>query len=207
DRGAAMRMNEDSIYLKDYAPSPFLIEKVDLEVEIAPGAAQVRSFLTIVPREGTAPGTPLVLDGEELALTSIAIDGLPLPLTAYDETPTSLTILEPPPRRFVLETEVTLKPEDNLRLMGLYRSNGTWCTQCEPEGFRRITWYLDRPDVLARFRVRMIADPAEAPVLLANGNLVETGNNPDGTHYAVWEDPHPKPAYLFAIDRKSTRLN
>src|SRR5690606_8703312 len=163
------------------------------------GTAQVRSFLTIVPREGTAPGTPLVLDGEELALTSIAIDGLPLPLTAYDETPTSLTILEPPPRRFVLETEVTLKPEGNLRLMGLYRSNGTWCTQCEPEGFRRITWYLDRPDVLARFRVRMIVDPAEAPVLLANGNLVETGELPDGRHYTVWLDPHPKPAYLFAM--------
>ncbi|HEV7276171.1 MAG TPA: aminopeptidase N [Devosiaceae bacterium] len=194
-----MRGNEDSIYLKDYAPSPFLIEKVDLEVEIAPGTARVRSFLTIVPREDTAPGTPLVLDGEELALESIAIDGLPLPLTAYDVTPTSLTILEPPPRRFVLETEVTLKPEDNQRLMGLYRSNGTWCTQCEPEGFRRITFYPDRPDVLARFRVRMIADPVQAPVLLANGNLVETGEMPDGRHYAVWLDPHPKPAYLFAM--------
>jgi aminopeptidase N len=194
-----MRSTDDSVYLRDYAPSPFTIEKVEMEVEIAPGAAQVRSLLTIVPRDDTPPGTPLVLDGEELTLTSIAIDGLPLPLTAYAETDTSLTILEPPPRRFVLETEVSLQPENNLRLMGLYRSNGTWCTQCEPEGFRRITWYLDRPDVLARFRVRMIADPAQAPVLLANGNLVETGEMPGGRHYAVWLDPHPKPAYLFAM--------
>jgi aminopeptidase N len=191
--------NEQPIFLKDYAPSAYLVEKVDLEVMFAPETASVRTLLTLVPREGTPPGTPLVLDGEELKLTSIAIDGAPLPLTSYEETATTLTIAQPPCRRFVLETEVRLQPEANLRLMGLYRSSGTWCTQCEPQGFRRITWYLDRPDVLARFRVRMIADPALAPVLLANGNLVEEGQLPDGLHYTVWEDPHPKPAYLFAM--------
>ena len=191
--------NEQTIFLKDYAPSPYLIEKVDLDVRIRPGTASIRSLLTIVPREGTLPGTPLVLDGEQLKLHSIAIDGLPLALTAYAETATTLTIGEPPNRRFVLETEVELEPEKNVRLMGLYRSSGTWCTQCEPEGFRRITWYLDRPDVLATFRVRMTADPKLAPVLLANGNLIEQGEGLDGTHYAVWDDPHPKPAYLFAM--------
>jgi aminopeptidase N len=191
--------NEQVIYLKDYAPTPYIIEHVDLDVRIAPELAQVRSVLTIVPREGTPPGTPLTLDGEELKLASIAVDGLPLALNAYAQTPTSLTLTEPPLKRFKLETEVALNPEGNVRLMGLYRSNGTWCTQCEPEGFRRITWYLDRPDVLAPFRVRMTADRALAPVLLANGNLVETGALGDGRHFAVWEDPFPKPAYLFAM--------
>jgi aminopeptidase N len=191
--------NEHTIFLKDYAPSPYVIEKVELDVRVQPGSAAVRSLLTIAPREGTAPGTPLQLDGDELKLKSIAIDGLPLALTAYTATPTLLTISEPPHRRFVLETEVALEPEKNVRLMGLYRSNGTWCTQCEPEGFRRITYYLDRPDVLATFRVRMAADPTLAPVLLANGNLIEEGEDPDGMHFAVWDDPHPKPAYLFAM--------
>ena len=191
--------NEQTIYLRDYAPSPYLIERVDLDVKIAPETARMRALLTIVPREGTLPATPLVLDGDELKLETIAIDGLPLALTAYEETPTALTIAEPPHRRFVLETEVTLHPEGNTRLMGLYRSSGTWCTQCEPEGFRRITYYLDRPDILAPFKVRMTADPKLAPVLLANGNLVEKGTVADGTHYAVWDDPFPKPAYLFAM--------
>jgi aminopeptidase N len=191
--------NEETIFLKDYAPSAYVIEKVELDVSIVPETARVRSLLTIVPREGTAPGTPLDLDGEELKLTSIAIDGLPLALTAYAETATGLSIAEPPLKRFVLETEVTIEPEKNTRLMGLYRSSGTWCTQCEPEGFRRITYYLDRPDMLATFRVKMTADKGLAPVLLANGNLVEHGDASDGRHFAVWDDPFPKPSYLFAM--------
>jgi aminopeptidase N len=189
----------EMIFLRDYAPSPYRIEKVDLDVKIEPGTARIRALLTVVPREDTPPGTPLVLDGDELTLTSIAIDGLPLALTAYDATPAALTIIEPPPKRFVLETEVSIEPEKNTRLMGLYRSGGTWCTQCEPEGFRRITYFLDRPDNLAVFKVRMSADKTLAPVLLANGNLVESGEEGQDRHYAVWEDPHPKPAYLFAL--------
>ena len=191
--------NEETIFLKDYVESPYLIEKVDLDVRIAPDTSRIRTLLTISPRPATAPGTPLVLDGEELKLNSIAIDGLPLALTAYAETSTGLTIAEPPLKRFVLETEVTVEPEKNTRLMGLYRSSGTWCTQCEPEGFRRITYYLDRPDILAPFRVRMQADQTLAPVLLANGNLVEQGKLADNQHFAVWDDPFPKPAYLFAM--------
>jgi aminopeptidase N len=195
-----MRTDRDETkYLKDYAVTPYRVERVELDVKIGPVTTRVRALLTMVPREDTAPGTPLVLDGDEIGLDSIAIDGAPLALTAYEVTATSLTIAEPPPRPFVLETEVTLEPEKNLKLMGFYRSGGTWCTQCEPEGFRRITWYLDRPDILAPFRVTMWADKALAPVLLANGNLVEAGDLDDGRHFAVWEDPFPKPAYLFAM--------
>ena len=190
---------EHTIFLKDYAPTPYTIDKVELDVRIVPETAQVRALLTISPRPGTVPGAPLVLDADELTLRSIAVDGLPLPLTAYETSPTTLTLVEPPGRTFVLETEVTLEPEKNLRLMGLYRSGGTWCTQCEPEGFRRITYYYDRPDILAPFKVTMTADKAMAPVLLANGNLVEQGDIDGGEHYAVWEDPFPKPSYLFAM--------
>lgn len=191
--------NEETVFLKDYAETPYAIEKVELDVRIAPDTSVIRALLTLVPRANTAPGTPLVLDGEELTLRTVAIDGLPQALTAYEATATGLTIHQPPNKRFVLETEVAVEPEKNIRLMGFYRSNGTWCTQCEPEGFRRITYYLDRPDVLAPFKVRMTADRALAPILLSNGNLVERGDLPEGKHFAVWEDPFPKPAYLFAM--------
>jgi aminopeptidase N len=190
---------EHTIYLKDYAPSPYKIVAVDLDFRILADATRVRAQLTVEPRAETAPGTPLVLDGDDLKLTSVAIDGAPLALASYAADDNGLTIVEPPLRRFVLETEVTLKPEGNLKLMGLYRSSGTWCTQCEPEGFRRITYYLDRPDNLATFKVTMTAPRDLAPVLLANGNLVGQGDAGEGMHFAVWEDPFPKPAYLFAL--------
>ena len=190
---------EKTIYLKDYAPSPYIIERVEIEVDIAPETARVHAWLTISPRPDTAAGTPLVLDGDELALDSTALDGAPLMLSDYEATPQHLTIFAPPQRRFTLETVVKIAPEKNTRLMGFYRSNGTWCTQCEPEGFRRITYFLDRPDNLAVFKVKMIADKALAPVLLANGNLVEQGDFDGGKHFAVWEDPFPKPSYLFAM--------
>ena len=190
---------EHTIYLKDYAPSPYRIVSVDLDFRIAAESTRVRALLTVEPRHDTAPGTPLVLDGDELSLSSIAIDGTPLAVSAYAADANGLTIVEPPLRRFVLETEVNLQPENNTKLMGLYRSSGTWCTQCEPEGFRRITYYLDRPDNLATFKVRMTAPRDLAPVLLANGNLTDKGDAGDGQHYAVWEDPFPKPAYLFAL--------
>jgi aminopeptidase N len=184
---------EHTIYLKDYTPSPYRIVSVDLDFHILPEQTRVRAQLTVEPRETTAPGTPLVLDGDGLTLTSIAMDGAPLMLAAYAADANGLTVVEPPLRGFVLETEVMLQPEGNTRLMGLYRSGGTWCTQCEPEGFRRITYYLDRPDNLAVFKVRMTAPRAVAPVLLANGNRIEAGDAGDGLHYAVWEDPSPSP--------------
>ncbi|GLQ55072.1 aminopeptidase N [Devosia nitrariae] len=190
---------EHTIYLKDYAPTPYRIVSVDLDFKIAPDTTRVRAQLTIEPREGTEPGAPLALDGEELKLEEIAIDGAPLVLSAYAADATGLTVIAPPARRFVLETLVSITPETNTKLMGLYRSSDVWCTQCEPEGFRRITYYLDRPDVLATFKVRMTADETLAPVLLANGNLVARGSLDNGQHFAVWEDPFPKPAYLFAL--------
>ncbi|WP_172122782.1 aminopeptidase N [Devosia sp. 919] len=190
---------EHTIYLKDYAPSPYRITAVDLDFRILEEGTRVRSLLTVEPRPNTAAGTPLVLDGDGLRLQSVALDGLPLVEAAYAADANGMTLVEPPLRRFVLETEVTLQPENNTKLMGLYRSNGTWCTQCEPEGFRRITYYLDRPDNLATFKVRITAPEAVAPVLLSNGNLMERGDAGDGLHYAVWEDPFPKPAYLFAL--------
>jgi aminopeptidase N len=191
--------SEQTVYLKDYAPTPYRIVSVELDFKILEESTRVRAQLTIEPRAETAPGTPLVLDGDELKLESIAVDGAPLMLSAYVSDANALTLVEPPFRRFVLETEVMLNPASNTKLMGLYRSSGTWCTQCEPEGFRRITYYLDRPDVLAPFKVRMSAPKALAPVLLANGNLVDQGDMGDGLHYAVWEDPFLKPAYLFAL--------
>ena len=190
---------EHTIYLKDYSPSPYRVISVDLDFKILAESTRVRALLTVEPRDDTAPGTPLVLDGDGLVLGSIAVDGAPLVLSAYAADDDGLTLFEPPLRRFVLETEVTLQPETNTKLMGLYRSSGTWCTQCEPEGFRRITYYLDRPDNLAVFKVRMTAPLDLAPVLLANGNLVDKGDAGEGLHYAVWEDPFPKPAYLFAL--------
>ena len=190
---------EQTIYLKDYAPTPYRIVSVELDFRILEENTRVRAQLTIEPRDTTAPGTSLVLDGDGLSLSSIAIDGAPLALASYAADDNGLTIVEPPFRRFVLETEVFLKPESNTKLMGLYRSSGTWCTQCEPEGFRRITYYLDRPDVLAPFTVRMTAPHALAPVLLSNGNPIDRGDAGDGMHYAVWQAPFPKPAYLFAL--------
>jgi aminopeptidase N len=172
---------------------------VDLDFRILPENTRVRALLTIEPHPDTAPGTPLVLDGDDLKLESIALDGAPMLAADYATDANGLTLVEPPHRRFVLETEVILQPEGNTKLMGLYRSSGTWCTQCEPEGFRRITYYLDRPDILATFKVTMRAPRDVAPVLLANGNLVEKGEADGGMHYAVWHDPFPKPSYLFAL--------
>lgn len=191
--------DETTIYLKDYAPSAYAIPDVELRVAIDEAATQVVALLTVEPRAGTAVDTPLVLDADELSLVSIAIDGAPLTEDLYEVGPNSLTVFSPPPRQFVLETEVTLKPEGNTKLMGLYRSSGIWCTQCEPEGFRRISYFLDRPDVLSRYKVRLEADKAIAPILLANGNLAEQGDLTGGRHFVVWDDPHPKPSYLFAM--------
>jgi len=190
---------EHNIYLKDYAPTPYRIVAVDLDFKILEENTRVRAQLAIEPRPETAPGTPLVLDGDGLTLDTIAIDGAPLVLAAYAADENGLTVIAPPHRRFVLETEVRLAPEANKKLMGLYRSSGTWCTQCEPEGFRRITYYLDRPDILAPFTVRITAPRAIAPVLLSNGNLVDKGEAGEGLHYALWRDPFPKPSYLFAL--------
>jgi aminopeptidase N len=189
-----------TIFLKDYRLPAYLIDQVTLDVHLAPAATQVSSNLRIRPNEaaGKGAGGPLVLDGEKLELVSVTIDDRPLAESEYAVSDKALTIANPPAEPFTLAVVTVCNPEANKALSGLYRSGTLYCTQCEPEGFRRITYYLDRPDVLATFRVRLEADVKDAPVLLANGNLVEEGKVGVKRHYAIWEDPHPKPSYLFA---------
>ena len=187
------------VRLKDYRPPDWLIETVDLDVFLDPTATVVRAKLKLKPNSAGAPA-PLILDGEELKLRSLALDGKPLPDGSFIATPDGLTIAQPPQRPFTLEIETVIDPAANTQLMGLYRAGAAYCTQCEAEGFRRITYFLDRPDVMAVYTTRIEADKAEAPVLLANGNLIAAGDVP-GTnrHFAVWHDPFKKPCYLFAL--------
>ncbi|HKY86723.1 MAG TPA: aminopeptidase N, partial [Pseudorhodoplanes sp.] len=187
------------VRLQDYRPSDWLIDKVDLDISLHPSATRVRARLSIRPNPAAPAAATLRLDGDELSLSSLAVDGTPLPKDAYTATPDSLIIAQLPRGPFQLEIETTINPSANTKLMGLYRSNGTYCTQCEAEGFRRITYFLDRPDVMAVYTTRIEAARTDVPVLLANGNLVEQGDLPGERHFAVWHDPHPKPAYLFAL--------
>jgi aminopeptidase N len=187
-----------TIHLKDYAPPDWLVETVDLDFSLNPSATKVRALLLLKPNPKTA-AAPLVLDGDGLTLKSLKIDGVAPATDSFIATPDRLTIPQPPQRPFRLEIETEVDPTANTQLSGLYRSSGTYCTQCEAEGFRRITYFPDRPDVMAVYTTRIEADKAEAPVLLANGNLASSGDLPDGRHYAVWKDPFPKPSYLFAL--------
>jgi aminopeptidase N len=187
------------IRLADYRPPDWLIETVELDVSLHPTATTVRAKLKIQPSSAGAPAL-LVLDGDELKLASLALDGKPLPAENFVATPDRLTIAQPPNRPFELEIETLVDPTGNTQLMGLYRAGATYCTQCEPEGFRRITYFLDRPDVMAVYTTRIEADKNEAAVLLSNGNLIAQGDVPGTSrHFAVWHDPFPKPSYLFAL--------
>ena len=186
------------VRLQDYRQPDWLVDEVNLDVSLHPTASRVKAALRLHPNPAS-PAAPLVLDGDGLTLSSVLVDGVPLPDADFTATPDRLTIAQPPQRPFTLTLETVIDPSANTQLMGLYRSNNTYCTQCEAEGFRRITYFPDRPDVMAVYTTRIEADKAEAPVLLANGNLVESGDLPGGRHYAVWHDPFPKPSYLFAM--------
>src|SRR5690242_551821 len=186
------------VRLENYRPPDWRIGTVELDVVLHPNATTVRAKLSISPNGAGAPA-PLVLDGDELTLRSIRLDGKPLPAENFVATPDRLTIAQAPQRPFELEIETVLDPTNNTKLMGLYRAGSTYCTQCEAEGFRRITYFPDRPDIMAVYTTRIEADKAEAPVLLANGNLIESGDLVGGRHYAVWHDPWKKPSYLFAL--------
>jgi aminopeptidase N len=186
-----------TIYLKDYTPPDWLIETADLDFSLHPTATRVSATLHLKPNSSAA--APLVLDGDGLTLKSIRIDGATLRPERYIATPDRLTIPQPPQQPFLLQIETEIDPTANTQLSGLYRSSNTYCTQCEAEGFRRITYFLDRPDVMATYSTRIEADKAQAPVILSNGNLTESGDLPGGRHYAVWKDPFPKPSYLFAL--------
>ncbi|MES1202205.1 MAG: aminopeptidase N [Pseudomonadota bacterium] len=181
--------------LADYQPPAYLIDEIALVFTLDANATIVAAR-SHVRRTGSTPA-PLVLDGKRLDLESIAIDGVALDTTQYRIEPDRL-IIEAPPAAFHLDIVTRINPAANTALEGLYMSGGRFCTQCEAEGFRAITFALDRPDVLARYAVRIEADKS-IPTLLANGNLTEQGEMENGKHYAVWVDPHPKPAYLFAL--------
>ena len=188
------------IRLEDYRPSDWLIDTVDLDISLHPTKTRVRSLLALQPNPAGRPGAPLVLDGDELTLKALALEGAPLDAAAYAASPQGLTIHAPPQRAFTLTIDTEIDPSANTKLMGLYRSSGVYCTQCEADGFRRISYFLDRPDVMSVYTVRLEAEKAQAPVLLSNGNLVAAAELPGGErHFAVWHDPHPKPAYLFAL--------
>jgi aminopeptidase N len=188
------------VRLEDYRPPDWLVESVELDVSLEPTATRVRAALTLRPNGNGAAPAPLMLDGEALTLRALKLDGAALPPEQFVATPDQLTIAQPPQRRFRLEIETVVDPSANTQLSGLYRSGAIYCTQCEAEGFRRITYFPDRPDVMAVYTTRIEAEKADAPVLLANGNLVASGDVPGTTrHFAVWHDPFPKPSYLFAL--------
>ncbi len=189
------------IRLKDYRAPDYLIDTVKLDFALAPARTRVRSRLELRPnRQAAKAGAPLSLDGENFDLGEVRLDGKVLTAGDYEVSETHLVIPRVPRKPFTLEIETFVNPEANKALQGLYRSRGIYCTQCEAEGFRRITYFLDRPDVLAVYTTRIEADAEEAPVLLSNGNPVERGTIDGGKrHYAVWHDPHPKPSYLFAL--------
>jgi len=186
------------IFLKDYAKPDYLVEHVSLTFALDKTKTRVTARLSIKRNEGVSNNAPLVLNGEDLDLVSIAIDGQALGEDTYAYEHNLLTVKEVP-ASFTLETEVIVNPDANTKLSGLYISNGMFCTQCEAEGFRRITFFPDRPDVLSTYDVRIEADKSAYPVLLANGNPGDKGDLDHGRHYAEWADPHPKPAYLFAL--------
>src|SRR5215831_18237018 len=187
------------VCLEDYRPPDWLVDTVELDVSLDHAATRVRATLALRPNGGGAPA-PLILDGDELSLRALKLDGAALAADAFVATADRLTIAQPPHRPFRLEIETVVDPSANTQLSGLYRSGAIYCTQCEAEGFRRITYFPDRPDVMAVYTTRIEADRAEALVLLANGNPVASGDVPGTTrHFAVWHDPHPKPSYLFAL--------
>ncbi len=189
------------IRLKDYRPSAYLIDTVDLDVALHATKTRVKARLKIRRNpKSTEAGGPLRLDGELLELESIKLDRAELDRKAFVLTDTHLEIKSPPAKPFTLDITTAVNPDTNKALQGIYRSRGVYCSQCEAEGFRRITYFLDRPDVLSIYTCRLEADIGEAPILLANGNPAERGTLANGKrHYAIWKDPHPKPCYLFAL--------
>jgi aminopeptidase N len=188
-----------TIHLKDYTPPPFLIDAVDLDVDIRDDATRVRSRLLIRRNPQSAqPNEPLRLDGEALELDAVSLNGRVLAAGQFTAAP-ELLMVPGVPDQFTLETTSRIHPEQNTALEGLYASKTGYFTQCEAEGFRRITWFIDRPDVMSKYTVTIHAARERFPVLLSNGNLVGQGRENGGRHWAKFVDPFPKPAYLFAL--------
>ena len=189
-------MTKKATHRDQYRSYPFEVPETRLEFGLRDGETVVKSALVIERKPGTTD--PLVLDGIDLDLRRVAVDGVPLAGNEYAVDDESLTVFDVG-ERCLVEVTVAIRPEDNDALEGLYKSKSMYCTQCEAEGFRHITYYPDRPDVLSRFTTTITADAERFPVLLSNGNCTATGPEPDGRHRATWHDPFPKPAYLFAL--------
>jgi aminopeptidase N len=188
------------VRLADYQPPAYLIDTVDLVFELGAEDTRVKSRLGIRRNPAVAErGAALHLDGEALELVSLALDSEPLGANRYQLEPEGGLILAHVPDAFTLDVETRIAPQSNTALSGLYVSGGNFSTQCEPEGFRRITYFIDRPDVMARYTTTITAEKRRYPVLLANGNPVERGDIDARRHWAKWVDPHPKPSYLFAL--------
>ncbi len=186
-----------TVYLRDYKPPDFHIDQVELHFDLGEEFTLVRSLL-FMRRNSDAESGALRLHGEQLELVSLKLDEEVLGCDAYAQDDEGLTIFELP-EQFVLESTVRIFPQKNTALEGLYQSGAMFCTQCEAEGFRRITWYLDRPDIMACFTTSITAEKVQYPVLLSNGNPIESKELPDGRHMMTWHDPFPKPCYLFAL--------
>ncbi|XP_030530334.1 puromycin-sensitive aminopeptidase isoform X1 [Rhodamnia argentea] len=186
------------IFLKDYKLPDYYFDTVDLKFSLGEEKTYVSSKISVIPRvEGSS--APLVLNGQDLNLVSVKVNEKELKDGDYLLDSRHLTLPSPPSGVFTLEIVTEIYPQKNTSLEGLYKSSGNFCTQCEAEGFRKITYYQDRPDIMARYTCRIEADKALYPVLLSNGNLIEQGDLEDGRHYALWEDPFKKPCYLFAL--------
>ena len=184
-------------FLADYQVPNYLVDHVSLHFDLDRSDTKVRSVLSM-RRNPEGQGGDCILDGEQMTLVSIKLDGKPLQGNEYQRTDKSL-LISAVPEQFDLEIETLIHPDKNTALEGLYHSGSLLCTQCEAEGFRRITYYPDRPDVMSVFTVSIAADKAEWPIMLSNGNLEKQGQFEDGRHWVRWHDPHPKPAYLFAL--------
>jgi aminopeptidase N len=187
-----------TIYLQDYTAPAYRVDAVSLVFELGEDATRVTNVANYRREVGIAADVPLELYGENLELLEIRLNGLPLTATDYSVSDTGI-IIPNVPDLYTLEIVTRIYPQKNTSLEGLYQTSGNFCTQCEAQGFRKITYYPDRPDVMTVFTTQILADKQQYPVLLSNGNLTGSGDLPDGRHWARWEDPFQKPAYLFAL--------
>ncbi len=189
-------MTKQTIYLKDYRVPEFQIQHVDLKIELEEEYTTVTGTLKLTSIKG---GIELQLDAQNLEIDTVMVDNCILDKEEYNYDGTKLQLLKIPEQPFELQTVSRIQPQNNTSLMGLYKSNGMFCSQCEAEGFRKITPFIDRPDVLCTFTTQIIGDKTSYPVLLSNGNPVESGEVGENKHYIIWNDPIPKPCYLFAL--------
>jgi aminopeptidase N len=193
-------MEPKTIYLKDYTPSPFTIDQIHLVVDIHESRTKVISTLKVMKRpELKGEKINLELSGENMKLLDIKLNEKTLPTESYQVSSDKLVVLNVSQDEFILETTVEIDPATNKALEGFYQSGSQFCTQCEPEGFRKITYFIDRPDVMAKYKTKMIGDKKKFPFLLSNGNKIGEGDLPEGRHWVEWEDPFRKPSYLFAM--------